>query len=331
MNFEEFEAAARSVESIEIVGDLFIPDGKPYITEGREMALGKKVYGEIVVAVGKKLTDDPKKFATLGALVGVYDSRVWLYRRQPDIALSLEEELRICHIGLTANPKCEAAFENIRFLMKDCKNQSIIDKEFEFCNMLTSKSARNALLWRHRVWLSKHFQSPERDYEWVVNWTNEHPADSSAFYFMENIMPTDRNSLIEALQQNTKAIFNLPGHESIWHHRRFLLQKLITEFQLPSNWKPHSAPTDAFEFPLLHTDTQITDAYTDVCDAFAVDLNMVLVRSDESLKEAKLDLSIEDVIVAVARSDKYPVEYERQKSAAEKHFRWLRCVFMKMF
>lgn len=330
-NFEEFESLRQQVDSIEIVGDLFIPDGKPFIIENREMALAKKVYAKIVVMVGKNLTEDPKKFAMLGALVGVYDSRVWLYRRKPGLSLSLEEELHICHIGLTANPKCEAAFENLRYFLKDCKDQTVIDKERDFCNMLTARSARNALLWRHRVWMAKQFGTGAADYKWVVNWTSEHPADSSAFYFMENIMPTDRNTLIEALQENTKAIFNLPGHESIWHHRRFLLQKLIKDFTLPGDWKQVSAPTEDFDFPVLRTDAEITNSYTDVCDDLAIDINMILVRSDASISEPKLDLSIEDVIVAIARSDKYPVEYDKQMRAAEKHFKWLRCVFMKMF
>ena len=327
--FEAIVAASAEVDAVEIVADMFIPEGESFVIGERQLALAKRAYGAIIMAIGRDLDKDPALLSHVGAIAGVYDTRVWKYRKQDGITLPLEQELRLCHLGLTANPKSESAFENIRWLLKDCKDPKLIDMELQFCNFLTGRRPRNAVLWRHRVWCAKTFGSGARDFEWASEWTRTHPADSSAFYFMETVMPRDRDTLLKALAENTVQILNLPGHESIWHHRRFLLQTLVDGLTVPKGWVKKDAPTDAFEFPFLVGNDAITDAYAQICDTFGVDINLVLVRTDPSKSTVTLDLSAEDVLVAIARSDSFPVEYEKQKLAAEKHFRWLRCILMK--
>lgn len=325
-----FLAACSSADSIEIIGDLFIPGGEPFISDGGQLGLAKSVYAEFVTEIGRNFESDRDRLSYVGAAIGVHDMRAWSHRRVKGVTLPLVKEQLLCHLGLTANPKCAGAFENLRFILKGCKDTSIIDTELAFCGKLTGLRPRNALLWRHRVWLSRTFGTAERELIWAEEWVKRHPADSSAFYFIETMMRTDRTSIVEALVDNTKALFNLPGHESLWHHRRFLLQHLAPELSPPADWKLATAPTDEFTYPGCANDYVITTNYTRLCDAFGIDINLVLVRSDSTDDRVKLDLAIEDVIVAIARSDTYPTEYEKQKECAERHMRWLRCQLMKM-
>lgn len=327
--FRSLIEASSEVDTVEIISDIFVPEGQSFVVGERQLAIPKRLYGAIVVAIGKHLDSDPQFLSHIGALIGSYDSRVWHYRKRAGITLPREQELRLCHLGLTANPKSECAFENIRWLLNDCADAELVDVERDFCSRLTGRRPRNALLWRHRVWLAKKFGTAERDLAWAISWTKEHPADSSAFYFMESLMSTDKDTLIRALAENTKDLLNLPGHESIWHHRRFLLLNLIEEFEVPEGWVQKEAPTDTFEFPGLNGNAEIDEAYTKICDTFGVDINLVLVRTDQTKETVTLDLAMEDVLIAIARSDSFPAEYERQKLAAEKHYRWLRCMLMR--
>jgi hypothetical protein len=146
---------------------------------------------------------------------------------------------------------------------------------------------------------------------------------------METIMPRDQASLTRALAENTRDLFVLPGHESIWHHRRWLLLGLRDFLTVPSMWIAADSPAADFKYPVLANDTQIVANYSKICDAFCISINLVLVQPNASKTVVDLDLAIEDTVIAVARSDNFPCEFAAQKRAAEKHFRWLRCQFMR--
>lgn len=348
-------AECEKAKSIEIVSDFLLPENSSFHSEENQIAISKSFYKILLKFIVENIENDPKKASLLGVITGSYDSRIWIIRRKlviKDSDLdSLLKELNLIHIGLVAVPKCAGAFENIRYIMNliesfhinhkidDDQISDIVKKEREFYSFLTGKMLRNALLWRHRVWFSQFFHTEDEDLEWVENWTKQHPSDSSAFYFMETFITKKLSKsndncgydLVKALQENTKALFIMPGHESIWNHRRFILQNLIPKLKLPSNWSIAQSPNDDFNYPIVTNNNAIKLSYINICNKFGIDLNTIISRTDKDNDSCELNLENEDLIVAVSRGDKFPSEYQKQKMSAEKYYRWLRIRFMKLF
>ncbi|KAH0789805.1 protein prenyltransferase alpha subunit repeat-containing protein 1 [Histomonas meleagridis] len=327
---DDFINKCKGIKTIDIVGDMFIPGKANIYISDQQLAISKSLYKKILKYTTENISTDPIRCSHAGALIGSFDDRIWITRLKNKY-LPLREEIQLCHLGLTANPKSPSAFENIRFLLRDCHDPEIIQEELKFCEVLTTRRTRNALLWRHRVWCCKTFHTEDQDLSWAKKWVESHPSDCSAFYFLEHLMPTDRESLISALADNTSSIFSLPGHESIWFHRRFILQKLIPYLNLPNEWKPLSSPTEEIEFPLCKGERRIRYGYQKICNEFKISISMVFQQTNDENNEINIDLRNEDLIIALARGDNYPVEYEKQKDSAEKHYKWLRFIFMKMF
>ncbi|OHT05212.1 hypothetical protein TRFO_27156 [Tritrichomonas foetus] len=358
-DIQEFCKLYQNAISIETVSDFLLPENKNYIYEENQIAISKTFFKQLLKFSAENIDKLPDEASKVGALIGSYDSRAWiqrkiLYNQKPQKNFDdLKNELHICHLGLTANPKSAGAFENIRFLLKKCQdketiqnneaiqsteiiqNDDIIQNELNFYIKLTGKCLRNALLWRHKVWFTREFHTEEQDLKWSEEWTQTHPADSSAFYFMETLINDNKNyDLIKALQENTKAIFTLPGHESIWNHRRYILCKLverkIVQFEVPKTWEIAETPTKEFKYPdVIGGNNAIRYAYTQICDKFGIDLNFIVTRSNSDDTKTEPHLANEDLIISVSRGDKFPSEYAKQKLAAEKHYRWLRFQFIK--
>lgn len=326
---DDLIAASNEVTAVDIVSDIFIPTPTSPHISGGHIGISKTLYKTVLRYVTENIFSDPERCSYAGALIGSYDDRVWIIRRRNQY-LSVRDELNLCHIGITANPKCQCAFENIRYFIKDCNDEELIKGEFDFCEVIVKRRKRNTLLWRHLVWLTKEFPNYEkRELEWVRKWVSNNPADCSAFYFLETLLPRNKEDLIKELQENTTALFFLPGHESTWNHRRFILQSLVENFKIPENWEPLNSPIDKVTFPSFKTDQQIRNAYQLICNEFCISINMIFKREDD-VKEVSLNLQNEDTIVALARSDNFPAEFSKQKSSAEKHYIWLRYIFLKM-
>lgn len=361
---DSFLAECETAKSIEIVSDFLLPEQSSFHSEENQVAISKSFYKVLLKFIVDNIETDPKKASLIGVITGSYDSRIWIIRKKLISNLrdidSLQKELNLIHIGLAAVPKCAGAFENTRYILGIClslrdnlsisddKMVSIIQNEREFYSFLTGKILRNALLWRHRVWFTQFFNTEDEDLKWAENWVKLHPSDSSAFYFMEtfiqkklssniqtNISNTNNENheydLIKALQENTKALFVMPGHESIWNHRRFLLQNLIPKLKIPSNWRPSQSPNDQFDYPIVTSNNAIKLNYIKICDKFGIDLNTIISRTNKDDDSCELNLENEDLIVSVSRGDRFPSEYQKQRVSAEKHYRWLRIRFMKLF
>jgi hypothetical protein len=146
---------------------------------------------------------------------------------------------------------------------------------------------------------------------------------------MESIMPRDRETIVKALAENARDIFLLPGHESIWHHRRFLLQSITDEFAVPDGWAVGESPVGEFTYPIARDDRELNAVYGRICDAFCISINLILVQPTPEKTVVDIDLRNEDLVIEAARSDRFPCEFLRQQLAAEKHFRWLRCRFVR--
>ena len=342
-DINHFLNLTKTATKIEVVSDFLIPDNSKYFFEENELSISKSFYKTLLKFSVENIDKVPEIASEIGVLMGSYDSRVWDKRKQMinknDIS-EIKMEINKIHLGLTVTPKCAEAFENIRFFLKDCKDQEIIQGEVDFYNYLTGKSLRNALLWRHRVWFTFNYHIEKKDLEWSEEWTKSHPADSSAFYFMETLITHFMNSdesfkydLVKALQENTKLIFSLPGHESIWNHRRFLIQCLLPEFknsQIPENWKLIKSPNEAIKYPIVEGNNMIRYTYSKICDEFGIDLNFLMTKSNEENSSCSLQFENENLIIAVSRGDKFPSEYAKQKLAAEKYFKWICCILLKI-
>lgn len=343
-----FLANCSNMKSIEFASDIFIPSKKPFFHEGNQYAISKSFYKIILKCIVENLETDSERATKLGVITGSYNNRVWVLRRKrfcdPCSLDSLINEIHLIHLGLTAVPKCAGAFENLRWVFKSIlklfvslkhRIDEIVKKELEFYAKLTGKCLRNALLWRHRVWFSETFHTIDDELNWVEMWVSQNPSDSSAFYFLETListkLPTNEYDLITAYQNNTVALFTLPGHESIWTHRRYLLQKLINHFVKPVNWKLAKSPNEAFKFPLVSNEYNIRSTYLQICDKFGVDLNYIISRTDPNKNSCEMNIENEDLIIAVSRGDKFPSEYEKQCQCAEKHYIWLHVRYLELF
>ncbi|EAX94161.1 hypothetical protein TVAG_105800 [Trichomonas vaginalis G3] len=321
MNLNDFIDNALKVKSIEAVSDFYIQDSSGIVVSGDEMAISKTLLKELTRFSIVNIDSDADKASLIGVLIGSHDERPFIYRRKFNNQ-NIEEELHFCQIGLTVNPKCQGAFTRIRELLLINKNQSQITKHIEFCNFLTTKRERNYLLWSHRVWLYDTFSLETDEISWVSNWTKCHPSDSSAFAYYQHIMPKDTEFLQKELKQNTINLFEFPGHESLWSFRKFLLQSLSKSISVPSGWKHINNIHEDLILPEQLFGSQITDAYIELAQKFAVKLSLIPVEYDIPEK-SEFNLLNENLIVQIALSDDYPTEFQAQQTAAKRYFRWI--------
>ena len=313
----------KNIYSIEIVSDFYISDATGIVVEGKEMGVTKSTFKDLTKYSIVTLETDPTNATLVGCLTGSHDDRFFILRGKiPD--LNLEDELHICHIGLTANPKCPGAFARIHKLLTNNEvDQKIIQKEIEFCNFLTTKRPRNYNLWFHRLWLYNKYKLGVKEYEWAKEWAHSHPSDYSAYSYLEYVMPNDRNIFEGELKKNTEMIFEFPGHESLWNYRRFLLMKL--DFKKPENWKKLPILSKEIEYPTKLISSRVTGAYNEICKAYGIKLNLV-PGSEENKELFNSDLSYEDLLVQVALSDDFPTEFVKQMASAKKYYHWLHSV-----
>lgn len=315
---DELIAILPEINSLSVVGDIFITTESGVMREGTEAVVSKSLYKQILQYSHYHIDDDTERATVLGSLVGSYDERIWELRKTHQFQ-SLDYELHLAHISLTAKPKCEGAFRYIRSLIQNVTDTERIKKEVEFARFLIKIRPRNYLLWAHMNWLQQTFSTQSGDLEWTEQWTKQHPSDSSAFSFLQNIMPKDELYLRDAFAMNTKAVLEYPGHESLWYHRRFLMESLKSSMELECFEESEIKP--------LKNSFGVNDLYQNVCDVYHVDLFFGF--SCQSEGSMTLSVRYERLLIQVAISDLYPTSYVEQKRCAENHFRWLRLLFLK--
>ena len=313
----------KNINSIEIVSDFYVSDSTGIVIEGNEMGVTKSTFKELTKYSIVTLENDFANATLVGCLIGSHDDRFFILREKIT-DFNFEDELHICHIGLTANPKCPGAFARIhKLLSNNTVDQKIIQKEIDFCNFLTTKRPRNYNLWLHRLWLYNTYELGAKEYEWVKEWAHSHPSDYSAFSYLEHVMPKEKRILECELKKNTEMIFEFPGHESLWNYRRFLLTKL--GFKKPENWKKLPILVKEIEYPTKLISSRVTEAYNEICRVYGIRLNLV-PGSEENKELFNSNLSHEDLLVQVALSDDFPTEFVKQMSAARKYYHWLHSV-----
>lgn len=322
-DFQQFIDSINLVNKIEVAKDYNFPDGIKILIQGDQMGISQTLFAILTKYSIQHIQDDPVNASLIGVLLGTYNDRVWNVRK--NLSIPILEELHYTHLGITANPKSEYPFIYLRYLIKDCQNQELIQKEFNFINSIDYLRLRNSYLWRHRVWFTETFHKQNEAISWVTQYLQSHPADFSAYSFLQHFTTKDYNSIVKLFQQNTINIFYYPGHESLWYHRRFLLKEL----KLESNSEQINFEENAFLKPLT-SNHALNQLYHQICDIFDIDISEFYKRDSSSEKQLELKLENEDLIFLAAISETFATEAQAQIHCATQHLKWLRDVYPKL-
>ena len=342
---DQFLSDWKSLKSIEVVADFYAHDSQQIFREGPELALTKTAYKKLIEYSFLNVEKDTPNSTLVACLLGSHDDRFFMLRNKSNFELPLKEEIQICHIGLTSNPKCTGAFSRLKMLLNENKDHSeiknIITEEIQFCNMLLEKRERNYNLWSHRSWIYDNFTSllAEEEYKWAENYAYSHPSDYSCYSYLQHIMPKDLQTLCNQLRTNTRMIFEYPGHESLWNHRKFILASLKEYKKSDKEVNVNETIQERLsklQFPEIIISSRINPLLEKICTIYNITMNLLPFfelpsQSQEENKEQLLkwidsilsSKEPEDMIVQVAISDTFPTEHEKQKSSAQKYFKWL--------
>ncbi len=126
--------------------------------------------------------------------------------------------------------------------------QDIVNRELEVCTSAARKYRNNYHAWTHRIWLLKTYcpSNPdilESELEFTSVWMSHNVSDFSGYHyrqvvltayhgFMEEIIEKTKilqncQVLLRELGSISKGIKDFPGHETLWNHRRFIVQLLL--------------------------------------------------------------------------------------------------------
>ena len=348
---DQFLSDWKSLKSIEVVADFYAQGSQQIFQECSEMALTKTAYKKLIEYSFFNVQKETSKATLVACLLGSHDDRFFMLRNKSSFELTLEEEIQICHIGLTSNPKCNGAFSRLKMLLyenKDSTNiKSLISNEIIFCNMLLEKRERNYNLWSYRTWIYDTFTDilGNSEYEWAENYSSSHPSDYSSFSYLQHVMPKNLEILCNQLRNNTRMLFEYPGHESLWNHRKFILISLkefiLTKSENQSNEKIDlKQQISNLQFPEIVISSKITPLLEKICLTYHITMNLLPFFELPNSKEQENDEELlkwldsifnskgsEDMIVQVAISDTFPTEHQKQKLSAEKYFKWLHLIY----
>lgn len=96
--------------------------------------------------------------------------------------------------------------------------------------------ADNYTAWSHRSWLVERFMSDKKrklfcELQGMRIWAERHVSDNCGFHYRQSLLKHLNNVcskremihlLLSELELTTDLIWTFPGHEVVWHHRRFL-------------------------------------------------------------------------------------------------------------
>ena len=177
-----------------------------------------------------------------------------------------EQDFSLTRIVVSRKPKSVEALAHRRWLLKRSTNHAdVVQSELNLCTLLASKTKCNYHAWTHRQWVLTRTFAQQSGFdlalwlsEWHVSeeWTGAHVSDHSGWQYRQFLIGLlsgnlNRNNsdlemlrklvrgtavqttpqlfaslLNEELRQNEELIFTFAGHESLWCHRRFLVQSI---------------------------------------------------------------------------------------------------------
>lgn len=310
-----FATAAWEADSIEAVADFMLPDASGMTKSGGDLIISRSLYKEMTVFSILMQSKNPQLASEIGALIGSHDEHIWIMRTK--YSYPKEKEIQLCHLGLTVNPKSPGAYSHLKVLLQGTNDKELIYNEFKFCQRLTGRRPRNYLLWSYRSWLHTNFKIENDELEWTLNWISQHPSDSSAFSYLQCIMPKDEKTIISYFRENTKMIIDFPGHESLWMFRRYLMQLLKDKFV---TYKKQTEEKEGSQ-----DGAGITELLYRLSMAFGI--KFMFFQELEPPSDPPIILENESLLTAIAGADNFAAEWESQKLCAERHGVWLSMVF----
>lgn len=320
----------KNCRKIEVINDEFFSDSL-FVYQDGELAVAKKLFRYIQKSSIQNFNSDSKYWSFLGCLFSTRDPRLWNYRKS--LLLNQQEtydqEKIIYHLALSIDARCSESYETIRWYINLSPCLNLINQEIEFAKILAEKDSSNAVLWAHFVKITQlaNQELKEKTFKWALNFFKRHPSNISVEAFIQTFCPNDTPFLISLLQQNTKDIFELPGHESIWYFRRFLIKNLKPFFH--SIKIPYRKITTPLHFSTIRypecSNEELNKMYHQISKQFSIDLSFISKNDLEqnSLTINNLELINELDLVALTRTDSSITEYEIQKKCAEKYFYWI--------
>lgn len=179
-------------------------------------------------------------------LLTAEDYTIWNLRKQYIIAneSSRNAEMNLCALVLKKHPRSSQAFAHRRWLIKDlaAKNEfptsSIpLAQELHLCLQCAERYCDNYVAWSQRCWLISQFMSDDvekllQELQEVKQWLWMHISDYCCFHYRQQLLKhlkkicssTEMEEiLLEESSMMDEILRRYPGHETVWYHRRFLI------------------------------------------------------------------------------------------------------------
>ena len=333
---QNFLEEIKKTNSIEIVADHFFNGTDNFYREEGEMALAKSYYKDLLQISIQNFLMDKDYWSFLSCLLSSRDDRAWYYRRQLllDHKTNYSQEQHIYHLALTIDPKTSLVYETIRWYLTEFFDLTILQEELTFLKKIAEKDSSNARLWSHIVWCMQKIPNSHPFFLLMFDWAKQfirlHPSNISAFSFLQTFCPSDIDSIKTLFCENTLLLFELPGHETIWTFRRFLLSKLKSNFSsllIPYQKITKFSDLQKIKYPSCDI-SQIKDLSNKISHIFHISLPMSSISETESYNNIILELSNELDIITLALSDNSISEFENQQTIAKKYMKWILYSFL---
>ncbi|XP_032224450.2 protein prenyltransferase alpha subunit repeat-containing protein 1 [Nematostella vectensis] len=177
--------------------------------------------------------------------------------------LSVDCDLHISTLVLTKHPRSAEAFAHRKWLINyftKQKGKSTFCQEWLREEIIVSQQAAerypdNYVAWSHRGWVADRFIDSKKkllcELQGMEQWVQMHISDHCGFHYRQALI-TKLKQLVSVcelaflflaeLELVNSLLESLPGHESVWYHRRFLFQHWRLWFStMPTDQLQHLA------------------------------------------------------------------------------------------
>lgn len=183
------------------------------------------------------------------------------------------EEMKFVGLILSRHPKSSYLWEHRRWCIQrgysacfqisvEAFNERALNIELNLCSNLSDTFPKNYFSWTHRLWLLQ-FMDRDRIYvenifckNWLLNHVSDHSASNHKTQVVIRLIHIENaskftvlNVLESMLMESAELIVQRPGSESLWYHRRSLVEML---FEVLSKWNIIEITDISFEQSIMH-------------------------------------------------------------------------------
>ncbi|RWS12570.1 hypothetical protein B4U79_08632 [Dinothrombium tinctorium] len=204
----------------------------------------------------KLANDKLKEWTRVILLINPDLTLAWNIRKElvESNCISIAEELKLSEVILTRKAKSPDNFFHRQFLLKKLLKENIIEENIVSNELRVSLDAasryqRNYYAWAHRIWVLQNFGTSLNIINFDLNvtkhWVESHISDYSAFHYRQflyslllDIISAQNNdnlsefvNIMQAELDFLNGLFAIyPDHESLFMHRRYILQQMCNLF-----------------------------------------------------------------------------------------------------